>query len=104
MQECGFAIVAFPLYANYVGIRRGNCGALLAPVAPGLFQIFKDPAYLISGNLTVPIMRSGKEWYVWKKETLEATEARRSELKQFASELSSLLESGLKSQAPHSRG
>lgn len=91
LQNRGFSIVAFPLYANYVVVRKGNCGALLAPTASGLFQVFKEPSYLISGNLTARIMRFGKEWFVWKKEMMEATETRRNELKHFAGELSQLL-------------
>jgi hypothetical protein len=35
LQARDFQIVAFPMYANYVGVRRRNCAALLAPVSAG---------------------------------------------------------------------
>ena len=84
----GFEIVAFPMYANYVGTRKGNCAALLAPAAAGGFDIFGAPAYLIGGNFSVRVRRDGREFFVWKKESLEVTPARRSELDAFAAELS----------------
>ena len=30
LQQRGFEVVAFPMYESYVGVRKGNCGALLA--------------------------------------------------------------------------
>jgi hypothetical protein len=83
----GFEIVAFPMYANYVGTRKGNCAALLAPAATGGFDIFGTPAYLIGGNFSVRVQRNGREFFVWKKESLEVTPERRTELKTFAAEL-----------------
>jgi hypothetical protein len=31
LRQRGFAFAAFPLYASYVGVKKGNCAALLAP-------------------------------------------------------------------------
>jgi hypothetical protein len=88
----GFVPVAFPLYANAVGIRRGSCAALLEPVANGGFRVFGEPCFLLDGNLTVRITEKGKSWFVWKKQRLEATAQRLSELEQFVVELKLLLE------------
>ena len=88
----GFVPVAFPLYANAVGIRRGSCAALLEPVANGGFRVFGEPCFLLDGNLTVRITEKGKSWFVWKKQRLEATAERLSELEQFVVELKLLLE------------
>ena len=88
----GFVPVAFPLYANAVGIRKGSCAALLDPVANGGFQVFGEPCFLLEGNLTVRITEKGKSWFVWKKQRLEATAQRLSELEQFVVELKLLLE------------
>src|ERR1700675_469837 len=91
LHIAGFEIVAFPMYANYVGTRKGNCAALLAPAAAGGFGIFGEPAYLIGGNFSVRVRRDGREFFVWKKESLEVTPARLAELDAFAAELSQAL-------------
>jgi hypothetical protein len=90
-HTAGFEFVAFPMYANYIGTRKGNCAALLAPAATGGFDIFGTPAYLIGGNFSVRVQRDGQEYFVWKKESLEVTPERRAELAAFAAELSQAL-------------
>ncbi|MFZ3214871.1 MAG: hypothetical protein WA192_02320 [Candidatus Acidiferrales bacterium] len=84
----GFQIVAFPMYANYPGIRKGNCAALLAPAAAGGLQIYGTVAYLVGGNFSVRVQRDGREYFVWKKEQVEASRERLTELDAFAAELS----------------
>lgn len=91
LQDRRLQIVAFPMYANHIGVRKGNCAALLVPVADGGFTVFGSPAYLIGGNLSVSVERDGQKWFVWKKERVEATPARLAELAQFASELADCL-------------
>jgi len=90
--EKEFVLVAFPLYANAVGVRKGSCGALLDPIANGEFRVFGEPCILLEGNLTVRITEKGKSWFVWKKQRLEATAERLSELERFVAELKLLLE------------
>jgi hypothetical protein len=90
-----FALVAFPLYANAVGVRKGTCAALLDPVANGGFRVFGEPCMLLEGNLTVRITEKGKTWFVWKKQRVEATAERLSELEKFVAELKLLLETHL---------
>lgn len=90
-QGRGFQIVAFPMYASHVGVRKGNCAALLTPLASGGFTLFGAPSYLIEGNFSVRVTTDGRDWLVWKKSKLEATSARLSELDAFATELSELL-------------
>jgi hypothetical protein len=87
----GFVPVAFPLFANAIGIRRGNCAALLKPLAAGGFLLYGEPCILLDGNLTVRIMRQGRSWFVWKKRRTEATPELLSELESFVSELKPLL-------------
>jgi hypothetical protein len=86
-----FQVVAFPMYANYVGVRKGNCAALLAPVSTERFKLHGQPAYLIAGNFSVRVKREGLDWFVWKKENLEVTAARLTELESFSSQLSEML-------------
>ncbi len=91
LHLAGFEIVAFPMYANYVGTRKGNCAALLSPAVGGGFNIFGAPAYLIGANFSVRVRRDGREFFVWKKESLEVTPVRLAELDAFAAELSEAL-------------
>jgi hypothetical protein len=86
-----FAIVAFPIYASHIGIRKGNCAALLAPVASGGFSLFGSPSYLINGNFSVLVNTEGRNWFVWKKNKVEATPARLAEIDAFGAELSEAL-------------
>ena len=86
-----FDLIAFPVYPNHVGIRRGNCAALLAPVAPNTFKVFAEPAYLVDGNLSARITLDGHDYFIWKKQKLEATAARRAELTSFADDLAEAL-------------
>jgi len=88
----GFHVVAFPLYANAVGIRSENCAALLDPIASGGFRLFGEPCVLLEGNLTVRVTDKGQSWFVWKKQRLEATAELVSELNRFVGELEMLLE------------
>jgi hypothetical protein len=90
-----FVLVAFPLYANAVGVRKGSCAALLNPVANGGFSIFGEPCILLDGNLTVRIKEKDKAWFVWKKQRVEATAERMLELEKYVTELKLLLESHL---------
>jgi hypothetical protein len=87
-----FNLVAFPLYANAVGVRKGSCAALLDPIPGGGFRLYGEPCILLEGNLTVRITEKGKAWFVWKKQRLEATAERVSELEAFVEELKLLLE------------
>lgn len=87
----GFAIVAFPLYASAVGVRKGNCAALLMPVLNGAMRLLGDPCWLVNGNLSVWVQRGGAELFVWKKEEVEATVERLAEVASFRRELEDLL-------------
>jgi hypothetical protein len=87
----GFAIVAFPLYASAVGVRKGNCAALLTPVPNSGMRLLGDPCWLVNGNLSVRVQRGGVGFYVWKKQEVEATAERLAEVVSFRRELEDLL-------------
>ena len=91
--SAGFSIVAFPLYANAIGVRRGSYAALLDPIPGNGFGLFGEPCVLLEQNLTVRIAEKGKSWFVWKKLRIEATPERLRQLEAFVSELKLLLES-----------
>jgi hypothetical protein len=87
-----FALVAFPLYANAVGVRKGSCAALLDPIPNAGFRLYGEPCLLLEGNLTVRIAEKGKTWFVWKKQRVEATPERVAELESFVAQLKLLIE------------
>ena len=91
LQAREFQIVAFPLYANHVGVRKGNCAALLAPVASDGFSVFGAPAYLVEGNFSVRVTHRKREWYVWKQQMVEVTPEHLREVEAFSAELTEAL-------------
>jgi hypothetical protein len=91
LQAHGFQIVAFALYPNYLGVRKGNCAALLAPVVSEGFAIYGTPTWLVGDNFGVRVKRNDGEWFVWKKERVEATPERVDELERFSGELADAL-------------
>jgi hypothetical protein len=86
----GFAIVAFPLYASAVGVRKGNCAALLGPVPDGGFRFLGDACWLVEGNLSVKVRKNGVQRFVWKKQEVEATPERLDQVADFRDELENL--------------
>jgi hypothetical protein len=87
----GFHGVEFPLYESSVGVRKGNCAALLQPVAGDGMRVFGEPCYLVDNNLSVRVHRDGRTWFVFKKKQLEATADLLGELAAFTEELATLL-------------
>jgi len=87
----GFAIVAFPLYASAIGVRRDSFAALLVPIEPGGLRILGDPCYLVDGNLSVCVTRKGRRVFAWKSREVEATPELLAELSQFAADVAELL-------------
>lgn len=90
----GFALVAFPLYASYLGVRKGNCAALLAPVPGGGFQLFGSAFYLVAGQPAVRVQQGDRSYFVFKKSRIEATAERDAELQEFREALSAALAGG----------
>lgn len=79
------------MYANHVGVRKGNCAVLLTPVASGGLGMYTEPTFLVAGNLSARVNREGRECFVWKKEAIEATPERLRELEAFSHELNDAL-------------
>jgi hypothetical protein len=88
----GFALVAFPLFASAIGVRRGSFAALLVPAEGGGFRFLGQACYLIDGNLSVRIARNGRSLFVWKGREVEATPALLAELASFSAAVAGLLQ------------
>lgn len=87
LQAHGFDIVSFPLYENYIGVRKGNCAALLAPLGSGGFNLFGPPSFIVDGKLGVKTFQGDGHYFVSKNEKLAVTPERNKELDDFAAEL-----------------
>lgn len=91
LRSSGFEVVAFPMYENYVGVRKGQCGALLAPAGSDVFTLYGEPSYLVAGGLSARMIQSDGHWFVRKKDKVAATPERTADLESFAAELVSAL-------------
>lgn len=87
----GFQFVVFPLFANYIGVKKYNCAALLGRTPGGKLEIYGQPGYLVEGHISVLVRRGRARQFVWKQRKLEATAVRLEELERFVAELEALL-------------
>jgi len=88
----GFRPIAIPPYESALCLRRGECAALLAPVANAGLRLLAAPTYIVDGNLSVKLKRAKGDVFVWKKKEIEATPERLRDLDAFRQELTSILE------------
>ena len=88
----GFRAIAIAPYESALCVRRGECAALLAPVANAGLRLLAAPTYIVDGNLSVKLKRGKSEVFVWKKKEIDATPERLRELDAFRRELASILE------------
>jgi hypothetical protein len=80
--EAGFRPMAIPPYESALCVRRGECAAVLSPVASGGLKLLASPSYTVAGNLSVR-QRGLAEVFVWKKTELPVTPERLQELSPF---------------------
>jgi hypothetical protein len=90
--EAGFRPIAIPPYDSALCMRKGECVAVLAPVANGGLRLLAPASYLVDDNMSVRLKRGGGEVFVWKAKELAATAERLEELEKFRSEIMELLE------------
>jgi hypothetical protein len=88
----GFRPIAIPPYESALCVRRGECAALLSPVANGGLKLLASASYLLEGNLSVRVKKGASEVFVWKKKEIAATPERMRELETFRKELTAVLE------------
>ena len=88
----GFRPIAIAPYESALIVHRGECAAVLAPVANGGLRLMAPATVLVDGNLSVRLKRASGDVFVWKKTEVPATEERLKELTKFRSELEEILE------------
>jgi hypothetical protein len=89
----GFRPIAIPPYENALCVHRGECAAVLAPVANGGLRLLAPATVMVDGNLSVRLKRKNGEVFVWKQKEVVATEERLRELELFRADLVGILES-----------
>lgn len=92
--EAGFRPIAIPPYESALCMRKGECVAVLAPVPNGGLKLLAPASFLVDGNMSVRLKRGSKEVFVWKKQEVDATAEKLSQLEEFRRELSGILEEG----------
>ena len=88
----GFRPIAIPPYENALCVHRGECVAVLAPVENGGLRLLAPVTWMVDGNFSVRLKKTGGDVFVWKKTEVAATERRLRELEGFRRELVEILE------------
>lgn len=86
----GFEVETFERYPKLVGVRRGECLALLAPGPEGL-QVVGTPGWRMGEMIGVLVEKDGRQVFQNKSEIVEATPERLEQLRRFREELANLL-------------
>jgi hypothetical protein len=89
----GFRPIAIPPYENALCVHRGECVAMLGPVANGGLRLLAPTTVMVDGNVSVRLKKPSGDVFVWKKKEVAATEERLRELEKFRAELETILES-----------
>jgi len=86
-----FRPIAIPPYESALCVRRGECAALLSPVANAGLRLLAAPTYIVDGHLSVKLKRGDGEVFVWKKKEISASPERLKELEAFRCDLTAIL-------------
>lgn len=92
LLAAGFRPIAIPPYENALCVHRGECAAVLAPVANGGLRLLAPTTFMVDGNLSVRLKKPAGDVFVWKKTEVPATAERLKELEKFRVELMGILE------------
>jgi hypothetical protein len=95
LYAAGFRRIAIPPYESALCVRRGECAALLSPVANAGLRLLAAPTYIVDGNLSVKLKRGDREMFVWKKKEIAASPDRLTELETFRRDLTAILEEAM---------
>ncbi len=83
----GYEFVAFTLFPSHIGVKKGNCAALLEATSDGHLRVFGQPSWLVENNISVLVRKEHGSAFVWKQHEVLATDDRLQELAQFAEDL-----------------
>ena len=95
LLEAGFRPVMIPHYENTLIMGKGECVALLKPLANAGLELAVPVTLLIDGNVSVKIKKGQGEAFVWKGKEVAAAPEKLRELEGFEKQLADILEQGL---------
>ncbi len=87
----GFQPIAIPPYESALCVHRGECAALLSPVANGGLRLLAPVTVMVQGNLSVCLKRAKGDVFVWKGTEVAATTELLHNLEKFREELEGIL-------------
>jgi len=90
LYQAGFDVQTLERFPRAVAVVRDNCIALLVSSPEGL-KLVTTPGWRMGESIGVLVEQSGRQVFVHKSETVEATPERLEILRRFREELESLL-------------
>lgn len=90
LLRAGFRFLSFEHLERYPAVEKGGFAALLDP-SGGRLEIFGQPGYCMGGALGMLVEQAGKQVFVWKQQTVEATPKLLEAYAAFQRELAKLL-------------
>lgn len=90
LYVAGFELETFERFPKAIGILRDGCLAFLVPGPEGL-QVLGNVGLRMGESLGPLVERDGKQVFVHKQETLEATPERIATLEKFKQDLKDIL-------------
>ena len=90
LYQAGFDIQTFERFPRSVGVVRDNCIALLEATPEGL-KLATTPGWRMGESIGVLVEQGGRQVFVHKSETVEATPERLETLRRFREDLEKLL-------------
>jgi hypothetical protein len=90
IYAAGFELEKFERFPRAIGVRKGDCIALLEASPEGL-RLIGEPGWRMGEVLGVLVTIDGRKVFQAKSELLEATPERLEELRHFREELDELL-------------
>jgi len=90
LYQAGFDVQTFDRFPRAIGVVRDNCLALLESTPEGL-KLITTPGWRMGESIGVLVEQNGRQVFVHKSETVDATPERLETLRRFREELESLL-------------
>jgi len=90
LYQAGFDVQTFDRFPRAIGVVRDNCLALLESTPEGL-KLITTPGWRMGESIGVLVEQNGRQVFVHKSETVDATPERLETLRRFREELENLL-------------
>jgi hypothetical protein len=93
LLKAGFQFVTFEQFARYPGVEKSGFVALLE-LAGDSVRIFGSVGYHLGNGIGILVERGGKQAFVWKNESMDATPELLAAYESVKRELNTLLSDG----------